>query len=94
MPSVCGIEKLSEQQRVEQGCKGDAPGKWTKRLPICVSCEAKGLVPTPVSKTRAAAASVARAGKRKAANTTRGCVGNSRASCSDVEGSARCPRQA
>ena len=29
--SVCGIVNLSKQPRVEQGCKGDAPGKWTKR---------------------------------------------------------------
>ena len=83
--SVCGIEKLSKQQRVEQGCKGDAPGKWTKRLPICASCEANGLVPAHVSKIKAAAALMLHARKRKAARTTGGCVGNNRASCSDVD---------
>ena len=83
--SVCGIEKLSKQRRVQQGCKGDASGKWTKRLPICVSYEAKGLLPGLVSKTKAAAASAVRAGKRKAVSMTGGCVENNRACCSDVE---------
>ena len=48
--NVCGVAKLSKQQRVDQGCKGNTPGKWTKRLPLCVSCEAKGLVPARAGK--------------------------------------------
>lgn len=66
--SICGAVQLTKAQRKEQDCSGDAQTMWSKSLPRCDTCAARGLTAAPVRKTKAASQAVVPTGKRRAAS--------------------------
>jgi hypothetical protein len=51
MCSICGIEQVSDEELIEQGCSGNCAKKWAA-CPMCFGCVAQGFKASFVRKTR------------------------------------------
>jgi hypothetical protein len=61
--SICGVEKISDDARKEQGCSGNSVKSWAA-YPLCLVCVAQGLQATAMHKTKAQRKRNVRAQKR------------------------------